>query len=50
MYDAVNHCCAKQVDLEANIDFDIEISQKYRYWIGIGYETAREWIFEIVSW
>ena len=36
-------CCAKLVGFEANIGFDIEISQKYRYRIGIGYEIARIW-------
>ena len=36
-------CCAKQVDFEANIGFEIEISQKYRYRMGIGYEIARKW-------
>ena len=38
-----NQCCAKLVGFEANIGFEIEISQKYRYRIGIGYETARIW-------
>ena len=36
-------CCAKLVGFEANIGFEIEISQKYRYRIGIGYEIARIW-------
>ena len=35
--------CAKLVGFEANIGFEIEISQKYRYRIGIGYEIARIW-------
>ena len=34
-------CCAKLVGFEANIGFDIEISRKYRYRIGIDYEIAR---------
>jgi len=41
--------CAKQVGFEANIGFDIEISRKYRYRIGIGYEIAREWISKSIS-
>ena len=40
---AMAQCCAKLVGFEANIGFDIEISRKYRYWIGIGYEIARVW-------
>ena len=40
---AVNQCCAKLVGFEANIGFEIEISQKYRYRIDIGYEIARIW-------
>ena len=41
--------CAKQVGFEVNIGFDIEISRKYRYRIGIGYEIAREWISKSIS-
>ena len=42
--DKMSHqCCAKLVGFEANIGFEIEISQKYRYRIGIGYEIARIW-------
>ena len=39
----VYQCCAKLVGFEANIGFEIEISQKCRYRIGIGYEIARIW-------
>ena len=41
--------CAKQVGFEANIGFDIEISRKYRFRIGIGYQIARKWISKSIS-
>ena len=40
---------AEKTILCANIGFDIEISQKYRYRIGIGYEIARKWISKSIS-
>ena len=48
-HDKINQGCAKQVDFEANIGFDIEISRKYRFRIGIGLEIAREWISKSIS-
>ena len=41
--------CAKQVGFEANIGFDIGISRKYRYQIGIGCKIATEWISISIS-
>ena len=37
-----NQSCAKLIGFETIIGFDIEISRKYRYRIGIGLEIARK--------